>query len=99
MLSHIKVSRLSIAVCSTALTLLVITYLILDGTGTSVGTSSPVRRETIQQIWEYKLNLTTRLGNLSAKEIALFGRLRSIQESCGEVCNTSIKGVPGKVKN
>ena len=100
MFSHFKVSRFAIAAFSSTLTVFVITYLILDGN--TVGnnpTQRTVRKDSLRHLWEYKLNFTTKLGNLSSKEIVLFGRLRSVQESCGDVCNTSIKGVPGRVSN
>ena len=44
-----------------------------------------------------KINLTASLGNITDKEMNLFEKLKSIQESCGDVCDTTITGVPGKV--
>jgi hypothetical protein len=45
-----------------------------------------------------KINLTASLGNITDKEMNLFEKLKSVQESCGDVCDTTITGVPGKVE-
>jgi len=36
--------------------------------------------------------------NYSEKEVELFQTLSSIKNSCGEVCDTTIRGKPGKVR-
>jgi hypothetical protein len=48
-------------------------------------------------IWEHKFQLTSQFFNVTEADRRLFQRLSSVQKSCGEVCDTSIKGVPGKV--
>jgi hypothetical protein len=44
------------------------------------------------------MNNTALFSNVTDKYRRLFQKLESVQKSCGQVCDTTITGTPGKVK-
>lgn len=60
----------------------------------------------VQKYFSYKkdyfeedFHIAAMLGNLSEQDINLFKKLKSIRLSCGEICDTTIRGEPGKVNS
>jgi hypothetical protein len=53
--------------------------------------------QTVRQIWREKVSDTSLFVKMTDKNRRLFEKLESVQESCGQVCDASIEGRPGKV--
>ncbi len=57
----------------------------------------PISIQTIREIWREKFEQSSLFIKMSEKDRKLFENLESVQESCGEICDTTITGTPGKV--